>query len=398
METYDKKLKSAIESEKIKRKEVEKIGKRNVKPNFINISDALDQYYVYNKLKTYCAFLSYSIIVNSKVVKSKKTDFLFIREIIKKVEANKDTHPLISIFYNIIYIFEHINYDEKTIAPVYENILTLFDNKIKYRSLEEDLEILSLLSNVCIYRMNKNKPIYKEKLFIINIKIINLKYDNNLPIQATLFENLVATALNIHNDNLFHKIKTSGINSSSLERGFKDSYEWVYKFMRHYKTRLDENGRMYHFPYCKALYYFHLHEFDKAYKILKQHQPKGMFIVLNTKVLYLKTIYEIHEKELLNSVVKYKITEKDLTKAIDAYRVMVKYEKNKKELIGYQLEFYVTFDLLFRKVFSFYKKYFGIYKKGDKIYQKNRLNLEKEIRRINFPYKDWLLEKLENIK
>ena len=397
IKSYDESLKELIEQAKTKRVVIETKGKRKTEPNLLIISNALDDYYFYNKLKVYCAYLSYSILVNADKLAYEEVDFSYMESIITIIQEKMMDNPILKTFIKIVELFKNINKPEKEISSIFQETLELQMINKDVLSMEESLEIYSLLSNICIYRLNNNHSQYKNSLIKVNTYMIDIIYQMGKSIQATLFENIVLTAIKLKDKRIYNHIKIEQLKPDNPIFGFKDNYEWVEKFMSLYKAGLDEDGKRYHYPYCQAILHFYKKDFHLAHKILYKFQPRGMFIGMNAKMLYLQTIYEIYESQTFFDDKKHYITEKEMRQGMDAYRALIRYEKTNKQFLSYQLDYYATFDKLFRKLFPLHQNFYGVYKKGNNTYQKNKATLITEINQYDFSYNKWFLEKVKNI-
>ncbi len=394
------KLIDRIIKEKDKRKKIEEQGKRVKEPNLKAISDALDEFYFLDKIRLYCAYLSYSKIINPNHLTYQKNDFHLMQQIIEQLQNREFTNELLALYNNIRLLYENIEKTDKEADKRYIHIFQILKKNNGQYSLGETEELYSFLINYAIRRMNNGSQKYRENYFIASNELVNFKYGkrgkkrSKLP--GSVFKNTVAVAIYLKSSKLFHHIQTEGLKAKDSEKGFADAYEWLEAYIPHYGGRLSKKDQQIYIPYCQAALEFSQKKFIQAYRTLKN--PTGirlMFMNMNIKMLYLKTLYEIYVSE--PSILEADNIE--IEKVLESYRGLIRDELNRKKELAYQIEFYSTFEKYFRQTFRFYCKYSGhLYNKKNPTFIKQKEELTKAIESVKYPCRGWLLEKLLNIK
>lgn len=393
MMDFNQTLLEKIRHEENVRRSIEERGGRNTEPNLQSLSKALDSYYFINKLKVYCAFLSYSNIVSKDIVAYTADDLLLIREIIVAIEAQKVSNPTLLIYNYIRILYENIGNPDHTTDEVFVIIEQLVKENVFYYSTDEKLELYSFLTNYCAKRVNQGVTEYRNKFFILNNEIINLRYHgrsgSKLQLQSSIYENMIIIALRIKGDTCFQTMQTIGLTPNDPANGFQDAFEWTEKFAEYYKHKLDEKGKKSHYPYCIALVEFSRANFTKAYAILKKTQARGMFIGMNVKLLYLQVLYEIQITGV-QFLIKEKVYIDDV---LEAFRFLVRDEKGRKKQLKYQIQFYAEFERLYRKLYKVYELSRMPFSKDNNQYIKEKEHLRAQIEEVTFSYKEWFVEK-----
>ncbi len=392
-------LLEAIQKEKQRRELIEKIGDRATEPNLLGISKALDEYYFTNKLRLYCAFLSYKNIMKGSHLHYDITDLLLVKEIILWIEQQSQISATLKIFNQIRILFEQLNDSSKNLKPLFDSTLELIKKNEESFSNEENLEMYSFLNNFSIKKMNEGFKHYRPIFLWLNNQIINIKWSYKKPqrLSPVLFRNIVAVALSINDISVFTELKTHGLQPDSPFNSFREKYDWVEKFIDYYGERLEENSEAKaYLQYCKALLEFDRKTFSKAYKIFNNTlRQQGTFLNLDLKVLHLKILYEVNIRKA--AILEYDKIE--IRKVLDAYRQLLKYKPARKYQITYQLHYYKTFEKLFKKLFKFYMDFEGRLdnSKNPKFLSKKE-EIIHSIKKNGFPFNQWFLEKIEQIK
>ena len=292
--SIEQKLLRKIAAEQLKKKQIEAQGKRKIEPNLKRLSDALDEYFYFTKLKTYCAYLSYTQIIRPTKLDYHPKDFKLVSAIIKEVNLAQFKHPAIKIYNKIRLLYESLSKEDLDYNPLYEETNQLLHEHLKIFTIEEILELYSFLSNFCVRKFNEGDKKYLEQHFLLNNELINLKYyrksSTRESLPATLFKNMVTVGAFLHQKPIFKSIKTLGLQSNE-KGGYKNGFEWANPFIETYKKKLDKSIREIYVNYCKAYVAFHSGDFEKAYKTLgNPNYVQGIVFNLEVKLLYLKIL------------------------------------------------------------------------------------------------------------
>jgi len=389
--TNQKLLKKILEEQGVREK-IHKEGIRDIEPNLLAISVALDEYFALNKLKIYCEYLSYQKIFTNQIIKYDNNHFSMMDESFSLIkEKYLEQNSLFQIFWYIKELYE--NFDSKG-----QNNFTLLLDIIKKISSnlaeKEILEMFSYLSNFCIKKINLGEKIYLKQLLKINCKMVSIVYsiDGKNALPTGVFKNVVINSLKINETEFYNKLKLEGVESDNKSNGFVDYTEWIQKFIIVYSKSLSKKDQETYKKYCLASLEFEKKNFNNAHILLEQLKGKrGVFINLDIKRLLVMTQFE-----------RFNIPETRsdafdrLEKALETYRGQIRYVKSLKQL-NYQIDLYFEFYKFCQKLFSVSYKDTGIYYK-DSSYNTQKNKLKNEITKHNPLNKEWLLEKINLLK
>ncbi len=369
--------------------------------NIIEISNALDEYFFLAKLQVYCDYLSYSKIVNTQQLSYQDTDIRLLSNIIESLQKNNFNNPLIITLLLIkdLYINFPSN-NPKNEAALFEK---LTDTIQKYKSQippDDGVYIYSFITNYCNHQINSGKAAYKTKSLHFHNQLINFLFDRKdqtqIFLSPSIYKNIVVLALNIENHKLFSSLKTAGLQADNPLKGYQNAFEWAEKFVKHYKNKLDEKAQKNYYPYCMAFIYFKQKRFQEACNELKEvTHIRGMFINLNTKMLFLMVLMELQ----LNDRKEFREhTTVSIEKVLDAYRALIRTDaQTHQKLNDSKKDFHKTFIAYYKKIYRFYIKYSGTKFKDSKFITTKQKLIDK-IKNIKYSYQNWLLEKLDSIQ
>lgn len=400
MRTQDEKLLRRIEKEKARRLEVELQGRRDRNPNLLSISRAIDEYVCLNKLKLYTAYLSYTKFTNANLIDYDKESFLFINEVIEQTSIEQYENPLIKIFNWIRKLYEGIENPQVDDERIYYQIASQLKELIRSVSNEEQVEVYSYFTNYCIYKINHQQNNFLKPFIEYSIQILDIKSKTHgkrkrfLP--PTIFRNIVKATLHLRDDHDFFQSITKQLRYSQADYDhIHNGIEWTEMFIKQYKSRLSQPDAEYYYTYCIALLCFVKGEIGKAYRFLNHpKRQRGMFINLNTRSLYLVILFEVFNKRptILES------DDIEISKVIESFRGLIRDDSHrKKQLSKNYLEIYKTFGLLYKRLYGLNLKYRGI-KEPDGRFERAASALEKDIKASRIPFKDWMLQKIRELK
>lgn len=394
--TTEQKLLKKIKREQEKWKSIAREGIKE--PNLKGVSDALDEYYFINKLKVYCAYLSYTQYVASETLPYQVEDFRFIKAILNTVDSEEFDNPTFEIYNKIRRLFETIEKENEDTNKLYLATYELIKKHASLFDKEENLDLYSFLTNYCIRKINAGIANYKERFFLINNEIINLKYRNQkikqTSLPATLYKNMIITASLLKDATLFSTISTMGVPKDT-PLGFSDGIAWAERFTETYQSKLDKKNRKMYYAYCSAFLSFIQDDYLQAYqKLGNPSHLHGIQFNLEVKMLHLKIVYEV------NRLSPEKLEEDgvEIRKVMEAYRGSIRYELDKKRQLNYQIDFFVAFEKVFKKLYPFYEKYSGkLYNATDQNYIKDKELLLEQAKSLKYTYKNWFKSKIEEI-
>ena len=392
MENSEEKLFKRIESEKEKRSKILESKNQKTEPNLLGIGEAVDAYYLLNKIKLYCEYLSYKLVVGEITVGYDRSAFFLLDESLLKIEKDYlETFQIFKIYWNIKNLYENFEKDQHAL---FFELIELINENAAEMKVDEVSELFSYLSNFCIKKINTGTDEYLKNLLVINLKMIDSLYSekDSKKLPPSIFKNMVNNALRIKDTSFFADLELTGLEPEEHERGFRDGIEWTEKFISKYSKHLDKKNELVYHNYCQAILEFERSDFEMAHILLKKLQRKrGFFINLNIKKIYIKV-----QIERFNLPKKRSDAFNELEKSLEAYRGLIRYEKQKQQ-INYQLKLHEGFYQFCQKLFNLYCKQNGIYYKNAS-YKQQKIQLREEVVELNPPYKVWLVDKIDLLK
>ncbi len=383
MQTTEEKMYKRIVREQTKRTKRENVSNLNHDPNLLNISNAADEYYVLLKLKTYCAYLNWQKIINAEKIPYSEKDFRLINCIITEVENGSFQEPLIELYNQIRLLYQNkaVDFDQ-----LIEQTRQLTD-KI---NTDEGLEIYSFLTSICTQKINQGENQRRKTLFLLYNDMLKLFAKNKRKktiLPSYLFKNMVSIALYLKDDPIFDSLETPLI-SKLKDDSIHKNLQWTQQFIEVYQKNIDKKTAATFLDYSKALLAFHQQKYGRAYHHLQYSlNTHGLFINMDYKILYLKTLYELQysPKEVL------KIPDKDLKDTIEAYRKLLAYETQEAQKLGYHYEYYDVFYQTFKLLDAVQHNL------QDASMKKELLQVIEQLPNY-YAFKAWFLEKYRLIK
>ena len=305
--------------------------------NYIPLSDSLDTFYYYNKLRLFCLMLNRSLVLGLDY-SNQYLDFSINENIIKKLHVEA-----ITIYYKIFTEFR-VPYTKES----YNEILSYLDQYDKKLSIEDLRIIYTILTNFSknIY-LDKNE--YYQKLFYLYQRQLDLNviyYDGK--IHVGYLKNIVILAI------------------------ITKELKWAENFLFKHKeliTPIEENFESYFYLMSEVL--FAKQDYNKALDMLSKTKSNDILIKLSIKRMYLKIFFELNEDNIFES-------------NIASYKVYIGREKtitlDKKEA---EKNFVNTLSLIWKYKLS---------------KQKNKISqLIVKINKQNISDKNWLLATIDEI-
>lgn len=381
-----------IELEQGKRTNIQKSGTRDKEPNLLNLSHALDNFYFFEKLKLYANFLSYQMIIHDDVIGYQEEEFKLLHPILELVMSKKNLHPTIKLYFLLCQLLQislpKIPTNSAKELTLLKTIEELIDENLDNIPKGDLIEIYSHLTSYSIYQINNGEDFFKKGI-TYNHYLIKLEEENNkdFSMNVGVYKNMVTLILKIQN-----------IENCPLEflgHKYISVTNWAHQFADQYKKKLPKTDRKKYYHYCKALILFQEKEFYEAYLEIKDlERVRAIFINFDLKVLQLQLLLELEIKE--NQL--FDAQQIETEDEIEKLRSMLNYNKNENSKLGYQANYFHSFLMLFRSFYAFYRKNFMMFNFGDQKYHQQRNTLQQNIINCKYSYKNWFLEKLEEIK
>jgi len=284
----DQQLLENISAEQKKNKEPKGKSILGFNTNLKNYSDALDEYYILNKLRIISTHLNNINTASSSDQPYQMKDFLFSKAIINLIQKKSFENPSIQLFIEIIKLQQLIKQKKSVISiadfGIIENHLKAFANEIESR---DKITAYLFIANLSIRQLNKGKFVFQEKLFLAHNESLNIRYGqlkSKEKMSATFYRNIYLAAIGIADHPLFKSLKTYGLKTYKEETG--NGMVWAEKFLNFYKRHLNKKDQI-TYRYCLAMLAFQQQQFEKAFLALGNTKGvRGLYINLNVKRLY----------------------------------------------------------------------------------------------------------------
>ncbi|MEL6863124.1 MAG: hypothetical protein AAFP19_01840 [Bacteroidota bacterium] len=399
MKRLEEKWIHIVQQQQRTRRKEENAPLRRQLQNIRLLAESTDDFLVLSKLNIYCTLLSYEHFHHPNQLVYRASEVRLIEAILPLAEELSTQHPIIAIYNHIRHLFEQLPQVDQNADERYQQVRQLVAAEIDYLHPKEGMELYSFLSNYCIYRMNTGAPHYRKELFLVNNALINLRYGPRGkkldPLEAKIFRNMVVVALKLEEDELFQKLHTERLQTSKAQKGFQNRFEWTEQFIEAYAAKLPAKQRKAYQAYCKGLLLFYQGKFGAAHRALHQKLPRlhQAFFNLDIKILHLKVLFELY----LKSPMVLDTDQIDIKHILEAYRGLIRDEKQRKKQLAYQLEHYAQFEPLLRSLYQFAYRYHKKYNTRDEAFRRSKEALRRNLQSAPFTYKNWMLEKLEAI-
>lgn len=270
-------------------------------------SDALDAFYLVEKLRYCWAMANLEYMLNLKYrwnLGEWVLDYL--------AQENPELNPTARIYWTGILMIREAEdaghfYALKTLLAEHEGRFDLSERKHLYTGL----------LNHCTRRINRhNDPVFYAEYLDIN-------------------KRLLANGLLFENDRLspwrFLNLVNTGLRTGQVE--------WVYDFIRQYRSRLPEEYAEDIYLTTMGQYHYHRKEYAEAQVLLNQASPRDVLLAVTVRNLLVRIYYETGETELLLSFLEaYRIyllrqellspqTKKQLRRFVDFTRRLAKIDR-----------------------------------------------------------------------
>ncbi len=236
---------------------------RTTEKNLQQTVEALDAFYLINKLSYLAAILHYKNFL------SMEGEVKLAAEVLEHLKKNDYTHiPAIDIHYKTI--LSLINPQEE------QHFFALKEQLVKWHSLFPKTTARNLFAfaiNYCIRKINFGKLEYVKELL-------------------GLYQQMLQVELMMDNDGILSQFDYKNIVTVSLRAG--DS-NWADRFIREYRNRLPKDARKNAYTFNLARLYFYQKKFDKVLPLLQDVVYNDIFYQLDSKTTLMKTYYELGE-------------------------------------------------------------------------------------------------------
>lgn len=287
----------------VERHEFSITQQREAIEGFQEFSDALNIYFMAQKLRQGCAALAQSALNKSNV----RIDFL--PEVLSFVEQKNGYPeiPLIALFY---YIYKALSDNQDHIYFNHlKHLLFTVDAQFTHTELRE-LYLYAI--NCCIRRINAAKSEYIAEVFDIYRKGLETKalLEGNMLSRYT-YNNIVMAGVRLH------------------------EFDWTEKFIHDYKPFLDEKFRESITNHAFATFYFSKKEYDKAMDYLQQSEFDDILHNVDARRMLACIYYDLEEFDALDA-------------HLEAFKNYLYRHKN----LGYHRENCLNFIRFIRKILA----------------------------------------------
>lgn len=232
--------------------------------------DSLDLSYLITKLKSACT------ILNNQNVVDLENRILLLEEIRRHIlETDYSSVPAILIYGRIL---------DTLIDPENEthfaSLIHALDKNATRFSKQEGREMYTFAQNYCIRQINKGATSYLKELFSIykNLLSREIILENGL-LSPWDYKNISVVALRL------------------------SEFDWAEHFIRRYSAHIPPEFRENAYTYNLAKLHFYKKEYSEVLKLLQQVEYEDVFYNLDSKVMLLKTYYDLEEIEALYSLI-----------------------------------------------------------------------------------------------
>lgn len=247
--------------------EFEKKSKINKKViNYLEINRNLDYFYLIEKLKWYCSYLSWTLIgPNFQEIR-------YIDVILEIIESlNEDIPVELKIFHKVYKTVIDLDDSES----YYELKELVFNYYQLFNSIEAK-ELYGSLINYCVRRANKGHIEYiAEIIEIYDIGIKNKVLLEKNHITPTAMRNIVGAALRVN------------------------KFDWTEKFIEENIHLVEEKYRQNALKFNLARIYFYKKEFEKVIETIREVEFNDNLYSNVSKTMLLASYYELEDEDAL---------------------------------------------------------------------------------------------------
>jgi len=323
-------------------------GRRGYDENLQHKNDALDQYYLCNKLRIACDMVSRNIVVQAGY----KCHHL--EELLRRYEADEQqlqSLPALQVYYKT---YQMLTCDSS--EGYYRELKALLANYMHLFPRRELNFLYRYVLNYAVRQINIGKGHYYREL----LEVYKLLLDKEI-----IFENGYLTQWSYIN------IITAGIRLKE--------YTWTEQFIHRYKERLLPDERKNVYTYNLAAFYFEKRDYDKALQQLHDVEFTDTSYHLGAKIIQLKSFFELDETEAFFSLV-------------EAFR---KYILRNREISDYRKRANHHFLRLAQQIYQLRLEQDLL---APAIVQKKREQISRRLQQLSLiANKGWLLEVFERI-
>ena len=239
---------------------------------FQNMLDALDNYFLTEKLRNACHLTANMLIQNTHY------DFQFLNQLLEHIETNwarYEVDKAVVLYYTILMSLREGNHQEH-----YLRMKSMLEDDVESLGPVQKEDLYGFASNYCILQINLGKDEFRRELFHL--------YKHGLRI-GLIMQNGMLSEWNYK-------------NITALGCSLKE-YEWTEDFIQSYKDMLPSHRRENAYNYNLAHLYYNKKQYNEAQSALLLVQFTDVKYHLNTSFLLLRTYYALQDTEALLSLI-----------------------------------------------------------------------------------------------
>lgn len=320
---------------------------RSVEGSIQSASDQLDTFYLFSKMK-------YGVeMANRQGVVAQEFDPGMLPAVLAHLQRRPEIlreQPEIQI-----YLLIYRAFTEEDPDPAFKELMEQLMEHSPRFPRPEVREMYGYAANFCIRQVNKGKRNYLSTLF-------------------QLYKWALAQGAIYQSDGWLVQWDYKNIVSTSLKAGEDD---WCRDFIEQYKERIAPEFRENAYAYNLASFHFEQQDYHRALMLLQQVEFSDVFYALGSRVILLKSYYEMGDLDALSSL-------------CDAFKIYLKRNKTLS-----RLQFTIYFNLV-----GFAKKLADLHRKHALSSAAERSEaakalVEKVKAQRNTAQAPWLIEKLQ---
>lgn len=266
---------------------------RSAALNLQEVTDALDTFFIAEKLRQSCILLTHQAVYKSDYRHGLLAAVLeYLRQYPQML-----SEPAVGIYYHAFHALTHAQ-DEAHFQN-FKNQLFSFSEHFPEQELR-DLYLLAI--NYCIRQINEGKrPYFREGFDLYQRGIQNEIFIEKGLLSRFTYSNIVGIGLQLN------------------------EFDWVENFLKDYQPFIEKNHRESTFSYNMARLEYARRHFSTAISLLQKAEYKDLLTNLGAKTILLKIFFEQDSTDLLNA-------------HLDAMKNFIR----RKRVIGYHRENYLN--------------------------------------------------------
>jgi len=263
--------------------------------------DALDDFYVLEKLRQSCNLKAHEMIMNTSY------DFTLLTPMMQHIAVNWEHYqqsPTIAAYYTILKMLDDSNNPEH--YQQLKQLLLEYSDAYTYEHLNE---LYNFASNYCILKINTGNVDFQSELLDI--------YKQTVKTETVLRNGKIAGWD-------YKNISTLGCHLGE--------FNWTYHFIESHKDKLIQSHQNNAYNYSLAYYHFTKKDYDEASALLLQVQFTEMQYHMGGNLLLMRSYYELENIDALFSLLEsmriYIIrSQKMTTKEKRGYKNLLRFAK-----------------------------------------------------------------------